>query len=169
MPGTYVLREDLHLATPPPHPSEAPVHNPNPLATTTLQPIVLPTLFKISLECNPSGALTILEKVSTLIHDVLETGIVVIIIEGMRVAFRLSPNLKLIEQLSLNNCECTCMRPSSAKYVLYFFVAAKTYCTFEYLSSFTVSSSVAYWILPFIRVSTYGFLDSEELMEHAYI
>ncbi|KAF4634430.1 hypothetical protein G7Y89_g3675 [Cudoniella acicularis] len=32
--GTYILREDLHLATPPPHPSEAPVLNPNPLATT---------------------------------------------------------------------------------------------------------------------------------------
>lgn len=33
-PGTYVLKEDLLLATPPPHPSEAPVVNPNPLATT---------------------------------------------------------------------------------------------------------------------------------------
>ncbi|ATY66568.1 catabolite repression creC [Cordyceps militaris] len=32
--GTYVLREDLSLATPPPHPSEAPIVNPNPLATT---------------------------------------------------------------------------------------------------------------------------------------
>jgi hypothetical protein len=32
--GTYVLKEDLHLATPPPHPSEAPVVNLNPLATT---------------------------------------------------------------------------------------------------------------------------------------
>ncbi|KFY30852.1 hypothetical protein V493_01621 [Pseudogymnoascus sp. VKM F-4281 (FW-2241)] len=31
--GTYVLKEDLHLATPPPHPSEAPIINPNPLAT----------------------------------------------------------------------------------------------------------------------------------------
>jgi hypothetical protein len=31
--GLYVLKEDLHLATPPPHPSEAPVINPNPLAT----------------------------------------------------------------------------------------------------------------------------------------
>ncbi|KAH8666722.1 WD40-repeat-containing domain protein [Xylariales sp. PMI_506] len=31
--GTYVLKEDLHLATPPPHPSEAPIVNPNPLAT----------------------------------------------------------------------------------------------------------------------------------------
>ncbi|KAI1850406.1 hypothetical protein JX265_001366 [Neoarthrinium moseri] len=31
--GTYVLKEDLHLATPPPHPSEAPILNPNPLAT----------------------------------------------------------------------------------------------------------------------------------------
>jgi hypothetical protein len=34
MLGTYVLKEDLHLATPPPHPSEAPILNPNPLATT---------------------------------------------------------------------------------------------------------------------------------------
>ncbi|PBP17887.1 catabolite repression protein-like protein creC [Diplocarpon rosae] len=31
--GTYVLKEDLHLATPPPHPSDTPVANPNPLAT----------------------------------------------------------------------------------------------------------------------------------------
>ncbi|KAK4150884.1 hypothetical protein C8A00DRAFT_45809 [Chaetomidium leptoderma] len=31
--GLYVLKEDLHLATPPPHPSEAPVVNPNPLST----------------------------------------------------------------------------------------------------------------------------------------
>lgn len=36
--GTYILRDDLHLATPPPHPSEAPVHNPNPLATTVSPP-----------------------------------------------------------------------------------------------------------------------------------
>ncbi|KAF1999247.1 putative WD40 repeat protein CreC [Amniculicola lignicola CBS 123094] len=36
--GTYVLRDELHLATPPPHPSEAPVHNPNPLATTISPP-----------------------------------------------------------------------------------------------------------------------------------
>ncbi|KAJ4299086.1 hypothetical protein N0V90_004330 [Kalmusia sp. IMI 367209] len=38
MTGTYILRDDLHLATPPPHPSEAPVHNPNPLATTISPP-----------------------------------------------------------------------------------------------------------------------------------
>ncbi|TQS35927.1 hypothetical protein Golomagni_03638 [Golovinomyces magnicellulatus] len=31
--GTYVLKEDLHFATPPPHPSELPVLNPNPLET----------------------------------------------------------------------------------------------------------------------------------------
>ncbi|KAF2713509.1 catabolite repression protein creC [Pleomassaria siparia CBS 279.74] len=36
--GTYILREDLQLATPPPHPSEAPIHNPNPLATTLSPP-----------------------------------------------------------------------------------------------------------------------------------
>lgn len=34
MIGTYVLRDDLHLATPPPHPSDAPIPNNNPLATT---------------------------------------------------------------------------------------------------------------------------------------
>ncbi|KAI1259448.1 WD40-repeat-containing domain protein [Xylariaceae sp. FL1019] len=32
--GQYLLKEDLLLATPPPHPSEAPIINPNPLATT---------------------------------------------------------------------------------------------------------------------------------------
>jgi len=32
--GTYALRDDLHLATPPPHPSDAPQPNNNPLATT---------------------------------------------------------------------------------------------------------------------------------------
>lgn len=32
--GTYVLKEDLLLATPPAHPSEIPNANPNPLATT---------------------------------------------------------------------------------------------------------------------------------------
>ncbi|KAF2209387.1 hypothetical protein CERZMDRAFT_47594 [Cercospora zeae-maydis SCOH1-5] len=31
--GTYVLKDDLHLATPPPHPSDAPQPNNNPLAT----------------------------------------------------------------------------------------------------------------------------------------
>lgn len=36
--GTYVLKDDLHLATPPPHPSEAPIQNPNPLATTPNPP-----------------------------------------------------------------------------------------------------------------------------------
>jgi hypothetical protein len=36
--GTYVLRDDLHLATPPPHPSEAPITNANPLATVPNPP-----------------------------------------------------------------------------------------------------------------------------------
>ncbi|KAL2862655.1 WD40 repeat domain-containing protein [Aspergillus lucknowensis] len=36
--GTYQLLDDLHLATPPPHPSEAPVINPNPLATVPAPP-----------------------------------------------------------------------------------------------------------------------------------
>jgi len=51
--GTYVLKEDLHLATPPPHPSEAPVVNPNPLATTP-QPATAGTkLSLLSLDVRP--------------------------------------------------------------------------------------------------------------------
>ncbi|KEF52238.1 uncharacterized protein A1O9_11865 [Exophiala aquamarina CBS 119918] len=38
MLGTYVLRDDLQLATPPPHPSEAPIINPNPLSTSGVPP-----------------------------------------------------------------------------------------------------------------------------------
>ncbi|KZF21121.1 putative catabolite repression protein creC [Xylona heveae TC161] len=36
--GTYTLKDELLLATPPPHPSEAPIQNPNPLATTPAPP-----------------------------------------------------------------------------------------------------------------------------------
>lgn len=36
--GTYVLQDNLHLATPPPHPQEAPTINLNPLATTPTPP-----------------------------------------------------------------------------------------------------------------------------------
>lgn len=35
-----MLRDELQLATPPPHPSETPVQNPNPLATTPVPPTV---------------------------------------------------------------------------------------------------------------------------------
>lgn len=34
MAGTYILRDELHLATPPPHPSDNPTPNNNPLATS---------------------------------------------------------------------------------------------------------------------------------------
>ena len=34
VPGTYTLREEIYLATPPPHPLDTPVVNNNPLATT---------------------------------------------------------------------------------------------------------------------------------------
>lgn len=36
--GTYFLQDNLHLATPPPHPQESPSMNPNPLATTPAPP-----------------------------------------------------------------------------------------------------------------------------------
>jgi catabolite repression protein CreC len=51
--GLYALKEDLHLATPPPHPSEAPVVNPNPLATSP-QPATAGTrLSLINLDVRP--------------------------------------------------------------------------------------------------------------------
>lgn len=46
MTGTYTLKEDIFLATPPPHPSEAPITNLNPLSTAP-QPTVAGT--KLSL------------------------------------------------------------------------------------------------------------------------
>ena len=36
--GTYFLQDNLHLATPPPHPQDGPIINPNPLATTPAPP-----------------------------------------------------------------------------------------------------------------------------------
>jgi catabolite repression protein CreC len=64
-----VLKEDLHLATPPPHPSEAPITNPNPLATNpqpaaagtklslvTLDVRALPTSFYKFTALGSSGA-----------------------------------------------------------------------------------------------------------------
>src|SRR5271167_5008655 len=57
MLGTYVLKDDLYLVTPLPHASEAPVVNPNPLATTP-QPATAGTkLSLLSLSSRPSGPL----------------------------------------------------------------------------------------------------------------
>ncbi|KIV83238.1 hypothetical protein PV11_05284 [Exophiala sideris] len=47
--GRYVLRDDLQLATPPPHPSEAPVINPNPLSTSVVPPTTGVKLSLVSL------------------------------------------------------------------------------------------------------------------------
>ncbi|KAK3941667.1 WD40 repeat-like protein [Diplogelasinospora grovesii] len=51
--GLYALKEDLHLATPPPHPSEAPVINPNPLATTPQPATAGSKLSLINLDVRP--------------------------------------------------------------------------------------------------------------------
>ncbi|KAJ6135169.1 hypothetical protein N7512_000329, partial [Penicillium capsulatum] len=48
--GTYTLKEDLLLATPPPHPSEAPIINPNPLATVPTPPTCGVKLSLVSLD-----------------------------------------------------------------------------------------------------------------------
>ena len=51
--GTYVLKEDLQLATPPPHPSEAPIVNPNPLATTPQPATTGTTVSLLCLDVRP--------------------------------------------------------------------------------------------------------------------
>ncbi|KAJ5661973.1 uncharacterized protein N7477_009589 [Penicillium maclennaniae] len=48
--GTYTLKDDLLLATPPPHPSEAPIVNPNPLATVPSPPTCGVKLSLVSLD-----------------------------------------------------------------------------------------------------------------------
>jgi hypothetical protein len=48
--GTYNLQDDLLLATPPPHPSEAPIVNPNPLATVPTPPTCGVKLSLVSLD-----------------------------------------------------------------------------------------------------------------------
>lgn len=61
--GTYVLRDDLYLATPPAHPSEAPIQNPNPLSTNIAPPTSGVKLSLISLL--PRKSAPQLYKVST--------------------------------------------------------------------------------------------------------
>ncbi len=63
MLGIYVLRDSIHLATPPPHPSEAPSTNLNPLATTPAPPT---TGVKLSLAIlSPQRVTPQLYKVNT--------------------------------------------------------------------------------------------------------
>lgn len=50
MIGTYTLQDDLLLATPPPHPSEAPIVNPNPLTTVPAPPTCGVKLSLVSLD-----------------------------------------------------------------------------------------------------------------------
>ncbi|WEW58189.1 hypothetical protein PRK78_003657 [Emydomyces testavorans] len=55
--GTYELRDDVHLAAPPPHPSEPPQINPNPLVTAPAPPTsgvkISPVIIKP--RCNSPG------------------------------------------------------------------------------------------------------------------
>lgn len=73
MPGTYTLKEDLHLATPPPHPSESPVLNPNPLATTP-QPATAGTKVSI-LSLSSRSVPAILYRLNTESSRAIQTSI----------------------------------------------------------------------------------------------
>lgn len=68
-PGTYILRDDLQLATPPPHPSEAPVVNPNPLATGAAPPTAGVRISLVSL--NPKKIRPELYKTNTTTSSLL--------------------------------------------------------------------------------------------------
>ncbi|KAI9926874.1 hypothetical protein ASPWEDRAFT_121408 [Aspergillus wentii DTO 134E9] len=62
--GTYRLNDDLHLATPPPHPSEAPIINPNPLATVPTPPTSGVKISLISLGRNKTPSFALKENVT---------------------------------------------------------------------------------------------------------
>lgn len=51
-----MLKDDLHLATPPPHPSETPIANPNPLATNPQPASAGTRLTLLNLDVNPQSA-----------------------------------------------------------------------------------------------------------------
>ncbi|CAD6449317.1 283266b4-bbac-4ae6-b9bb-bf0865ba98e9 [Sclerotinia trifoliorum] len=55
--GTYLLQDDLHLATPPPHPSETPNLNPNPLSTAPQAATAGTKLSLLSFSTKPSAPL----------------------------------------------------------------------------------------------------------------
>jgi catabolite repression protein CreC len=67
--GTYILRDDLQLATPPPHPSEAPIVNPNPLATNAAPPTSGVKLSLVSL--NPKQIVPDLYRTTTATSSLL--------------------------------------------------------------------------------------------------
>lgn len=67
--GIYVLRDDIQLATPPPHPSETPIVNPNPLATSTNPPTSGVKLSVLTL--NPRQVRSQLYKTNTATSNLL--------------------------------------------------------------------------------------------------
>lgn len=73
--GTYVLKDDLQLATPPPHPSETPTLNPNPLATTP-QPATAGTkLSLLSLNPRPAARFIYNNDVNASVRSDLQSSI----------------------------------------------------------------------------------------------
>jgi hypothetical protein len=62
-------------------------------------------LTKVPLAANPSGAPPNFENPPTLIDGALGTGIALIIVGGICLAFRLGTNLKLSKKLRLDDCE----------------------------------------------------------------
>lgn len=69
-----MLKEDLHLATPPPHPSEAPIINPNPLATNP-QPATAGTklsLINVDVRPMPSAFYKLTSRTSGAVHHSIE-------------------------------------------------------------------------------------------------
>lgn len=67
----------------------------------------MPDLTKIPLGVNPSGAPPNFENPPTLIHSALGTGVALVIVGGIFLAFRLGTNLKLCKKLRLDDCKCS--------------------------------------------------------------
>jgi hypothetical protein len=67
----------------------------------------MPDLTKIPLGVNPSGEPPNFETPPTLVHSALGTGVALVIIGGIFLAFRLGTNLKLSKKLRLDDCKCS--------------------------------------------------------------
>ncbi|KAH3958459.1 hypothetical protein HBH98_076490 [Parastagonospora nodorum] len=87
------------------------------------QQMEMPDLTKIPLGVNPSGAPPNFETPPTLVHSALGTGVALVIIGGIFLAFRLGTNLKLSKKLRLD----------------------------DYLAVFAFAGGIAYWVLNLIN------------------
>ncbi|KAH6644886.1 hypothetical protein C7974DRAFT_408532 [Boeremia exigua] len=86
-------------------------------------------LTKVPLAANPSGAPPNFDNPSTLVDEAWVTGVVLVVLGRLCLAFRLGTNLKL----------------------------SKKFCLDDYLCVFTLTGGIAYWVLNLLSKSACTF------------